>query len=100
MRTLASLFDVPTTDPESVLTESGIAERETDTIRVPRAKRMRLRFIEMLLNNLINVTSFDSANTILGGKNTGLGAPHRIRASGNALQVKWARQTGSCGSIP
>src|SRR6185503_8725327 len=57
MRTLASVLDVPATDPESVLTGSGIAARETAAIRVPRARRVRLRFIEMLLGNLINITS-------------------------------------------
>src|ERR1700733_13060712 len=49
MRTLASWLGVPATDPESVLTGSKIAARETAPIRVPRARRMRLRFIEMLL---------------------------------------------------
>src|SRR6202167_4624231 len=57
MRTLASVLDVPATDPESVLTGSGIAARETAAIRVPRARGMRLLFIEMLLGNLINITS-------------------------------------------
>jgi hypothetical protein len=52
MYTLASVLDVPATDPESVLTESGIAARETTASRVSRARRVRLRFIEMLLGNL------------------------------------------------
>src|ERR1700733_7722668 len=51
MRTLASLLDVPATDPESVLTGSGIAARQTAAIRVPRARKARLRFMEMLLGN-------------------------------------------------
>jgi hypothetical protein len=41
-------LDVPATDPESVLTGSGIAARETAAIRVAGARRMRLRFIEIL----------------------------------------------------
>jgi hypothetical protein len=45
------------TDPESVLTGSGIAARETTAIRVPRARRVRVRVIEMLLGNLITYTS-------------------------------------------
>jgi hypothetical protein len=56
MRTLASLLDVPATDPESVLTGSGIAARETAAIRVPRERWKRVRFIEMLLGKLINLT--------------------------------------------
>jgi hypothetical protein len=59
------VLDVPATDPESVLTGSGIAARETAAIKLPRARRMRSlftamfaeMFIEMLLGNLINITS-------------------------------------------
>jgi hypothetical protein len=46
MCTLASSLDVPETAPESVLTGSGIAASETAAVRVPRVKRMRLRFID------------------------------------------------------
>src|SRR5579863_772459 len=68
IRTLASVLDVPATDPESVLTGSGIAARETAAIRVPRARRVRLRFIEMLLGNLINITSLAARTPARGSE--------------------------------
>jgi hypothetical protein len=74
IRTLASLLDAPATDPEPVLTGSGIEARETAAIRVPRAGRMRLRFIEMLLGKLIHLTSL-AAGTRYRGRKTGLGTP-------------------------
>jgi hypothetical protein len=84
MRTLASVVDVPATGPESVLTGSGIAARETIAIRVPRAARVRLRFIEMLLGNF-TYYFFSSAGTIWGFRirgapNTGRAGIHRIRS--------------------
>jgi hypothetical protein len=79
MCTLASVLDVPVTDPESVLTGSGIAARETIAIRVPRAARVRLRFIEMLLGNL-KYYFFGSADTIIGVPNTGERASTWIRS--------------------
>src|SRR5690242_12633318 len=80
IRTLASWLDVPATDPELVLTGSGIAAKETAAIRVPRARRMRLRFIEMLLGNLINITSLAARTPYTRSEYRPGRAPHRIRS--------------------